>query len=329
MMLRSRRAQAPLALAILAPLTTGIVACSDAIDPVHDDPLRDVQEMQIYQVMAERMAVLNHTREANDNLRQTVGWLPEPLNPQLYGHTFSYESATGWAWSQDPEVADNAVRVTWYQLSGGTVALPPSVQGHIDLTDLGHPDMAELRVRVSAGSMALADYDLRSGVAETATTSTRTLEVNGFVGDGERQVQLDVRETEEVSLATGDRAVRYSLSMQENGTPWEAVMSSDSSAATGAVAETFTGLIRLDGVTTRLELALQQEPSGPMTGSGQIMHDGSKIADVAVAEVLETTTLEFVRPDGSAFTRAQETRLQILVSALLILPLYHLPPYFT
>jgi hypothetical protein len=305
-------------------------ACGDSAGVV-DDPLAGLDELAIYAAVAERVGpagLLSHTTEANGNLRQAVGWPYGPFEAGMFGTTLIYVPQAGWTAASDrPPVATDVARVVWYQLSSGSVALPLVERGHVDLTDRGDPAGAHLRVRIVDGSArTLADYGLRVTRVESGTARTDEFVVDGPVGDGTRSMQVSLTDRESVASATGDRTSAQTLELTEAGFRYMAVLSADSAAATGASTARVTGVITLDGVTTRLELDVAEGSTGTVSGTGHVTHAGVRIADVEVAGAgLDMT---FTRPGGGAFTAAQQSRLGTLVSVLLM-PVLSVQTYFS
>lgn len=315
---------------ILLPLLAfGLPACGDGVEPVGGDALACVKELDIHAAAVDRLGLLDHTREPNGNLRQAVGWPRVPFDAGLFGSKLVYDSQqAGWTAAQDPAVAPDVIRVTWYQLSDQTVALPLSERGHIDLTDRGgNATGSRLRVSIIDGaSVQLANYTLDLGHTESASTRSESLRANGFVGNGVRQLQITLDEHESVDLATDDRASSVNVDFAEDGFLYAASVTADSTAATGVSTVRFTGSTTLGGVITRLNLDVEERPTVPLAGTGFVTCAGARIAEVEVSG--NQMDLAFTRPDGGAFTAAQQTRLGTLV-AVLLTPVLSVQAYFS
>lgn len=311
---------------VLATAALALAACGDGAGLV-EDPLAGLDELALYAATAERVGLLGHTTEANSNLRQAVGWPGGPFDPAIFGTTRVYDPQTGWGPADDrPAPAPDVARVVWYQFSGGSVALPLVERGHIDLTDLGDPVGSRLRVRILDGAGAeLGDYTMRVARSESGTAISDEFRAEGSLGDGTESVQLSLLEQESVSLASGDRTSSQTLELNDTGYRYSAVLTADSAAATGMETARVTGVITLDGVTTRVELDMAESPGVELSGTGHVTHAGVRIADVdVVGAALDMT---FTRPDGGAFTAAQRSRLGTLVSVLLM-PVLSVQTYF-
>jgi hypothetical protein len=298
----------------------------DSIGP-GENPLAGLDELAIYNATATRVTLLHPTTEPSGNLRQAVGWPTGPFDPTLLGHTMVYEPGTGWtAVVDDPPASADAIGVVWYQLTGQSVAQPLAVRGHVDLVDQGGSGLTSVQVTITnAAGAELADYSLSTTGSETATTRTHRLDVDGFFGDGTRSVRVTFLDDNSQALATSDRQSRREAGITETGFSWGAVATADSVAATGVATVDYTGQVTVDGITTRLEMVLDQQASGVTTGTGAVFHRGTLLANIAVAGAqLEMT---FTRPDGQAYTSAQQARLGTLV-AVLLMPFSSLQAYF-
>jgi hypothetical protein len=324
---RPRRTQARILPVLLPLVALGLSACGDSVEP--DDPLAGLDELAIYAAIADRLGVLDHTTEANSNLRQAVGWPTGSLDAGLFGSALVYDPQSGWMVAPDePGVAPNAVRVTWYRFTGQSVSLPLSQQGRIDLTDQGSAATeSRLRVHIVGGTASqLADYTLQIGHTESAAVRTEHLRAQGFVGDGARQLQLTYREDESLSVATGDQTSSHVVNLADAGFTYAASVQADSTAATGVATARFSGSVTVDGVTTRLELDMEEQPGAALSGTGSVTHAGVKIADVAVSG--NQLDMVFTRPDGGSFTGAQRSRLGTLV-VVLLMPVLSVQEYFS
>jgi hypothetical protein len=313
----SRRVLVPVALAAI------VLACGDPATP--EDPLAGLDEMAIYSAIVDRMGLLSHTTEANNNLRQAVSWPDGPFDPGMFGQSFAYEPGAGWMATEDQAVASNMARVTWYRFNGGAVAIPVSARGYIDLTHQPDPAAFRLRVQIVADpGTELADYTIRLVQGQSAATPT-LFRVDGVVGDGIRDLQVKVQEEHAVAAPTGNSTSLHNLELTEGAFRYVAVVTADSAAATGQTRAGVTAFVTLDGVTTRLELDVEGAGAA-ISGAGFVSHAGVRIAEVAVTG--GELDMTFTRPDGAAFTSAQRSRLGTLVT-ILLMPVWSVQTYFS
>jgi hypothetical protein len=309
-------------------------ACSDATDP-GNDLLADLNEMAIYGAMVEELTLFNHTAEANANLRLALGSaIPpaEPIPPELFGHTLKYDQDTGgWIAESVPAVPDHVLRVSWYQLSGSSVAVPTVDRGFIELTQRADPELARLDVRAVRTDNApttLADYTARFGETSTATTLTRAFEAAGTVSDGERQLAFEIREAETEPLGNGEGTNSVRLALSNARLAYHVVLDEARDPQTGAMTVTLAARVTVEGVESRVDLTLEEAAGGAVNGAGSLHHGGRKIADVAVSGTSTSPRWTFTRPDGSTYTGNQERRLGDLISIMLI-PLSVAGQYFS
>jgi hypothetical protein len=309
---RTRQPRSPLMLVCL--VTLGLGACDDGGPAV--DPLAGLDELAIYAAAVDRLGLLSPSREPHDNLRQAVGWPTGPFDSALFGETLVYQPPAGWTVAQGrPPVGGDVIRVIWYPFNHGVVSDPGTERGHVDLARL-EAAATEVDVRiVDAASTTLADYRLGNTRSESVAVRVEVFQVAGFLGDGARQLQLALHERRVEWVATGNAETSYSLQLSEAGFSYAMSIEADSTAATGAQVVRLVGSVTLGGVTSRVELEMEEASGAPLAGAGFVTHGGVRIANVAVAG--SDLQMTFVRPDGRGFTSAQQTRLGTLVHVLI------------
>jgi hypothetical protein len=300
-------------LPLLLLVSLALPACDGSTEPDVELPFN---ELTIHAALLERLAVFNHSIEANANLGLALEYRMrdfEPIAPELLGETLIY-NFDQLEWQVDegaPARPANMLRVTWYPLSGSS---PTSQEprGYVDLTRQTDPTMERVHVavvRTTPSPGNLTDYFLRYGTAEAGGVETRTFEALGSLSDGSRTV--DLRHQEITSeTATGGITAIHDLEISDAGIRYTSVMDASITGAMESVNLVMT--VVLDGATTRVELDVQ-EPTGQVSsGTGEIRHNGAKVADVSIAG----DQMTFTTPSGGSFRSAQRSRLGNLVGAM-------------
>jgi hypothetical protein len=312
-------------LPLLVLLTVvALPACDGTTEPIEDLPFN---ELAIHAAVIQRLAVFNHSIEANANVGQAFdsGIRDfEPIPAELLGNTLIYSfDDLEWMVDEDaPARPDDAVRVTWYPLTGSSIT-SQEPRGYVDLTRLTDPTLERIHVavvRTAASPAQLTNYSLRYGTSEADGVETRTFQADGTVSDGSRTVDLGLQEITSETQA-GDLSATLDLSISDEGIDYTAVMDASRSETTEALNLVMT--VVLDGATTRVELDVQEVTGQTSTGTGEVRHNGVKVADITISGV----QMNFIRPSGGSFGSAQSTRLGQLVNALFN-PLLMVEVYF-
>jgi hypothetical protein len=299
-------------------------ACDGTTEPAEDLPFN---ELTIHAAVLERLVVFNHSIEANANVGQAFESRIrefESIPAEFLGNTLVY-SFDHLEWMVDEDAAArpaNAVRVTWYPLTGSSIT-SQETRGYVDLTRHTDPTLERVHVavvRTGTSPANLTDYFLRYGTSEAGGVETRIFEADGTVNDGSRTVDLSLEETTSESQ-TGDVSATLNLSLSDAGIDYTAVM--DASLGETAEAVNLVMTVVLDGATTRVELDVQEVTDQTSTGTGEVRHNGVKVADITISGA----QMNFIRPSGGSFGTAQSTRLSNLVNALFN-PLMMVDVYF-
>jgi hypothetical protein len=299
-------------------------ACDGTTEPAEDLPFN---ELTIHAAVLERLVVFNHSIEANANVGQAFESRIrefEPIPAEYLGNTLVY-SFDHLEWMVDEDAAArpaNAVRVTWYPLTGSSIT-SQETRGYVDLTRHTDPTLERVHVavvRTGTSPANLTDYFLRYGTSEAGGVETRIFEADGTVNDGSRTVDLSLQETTS-ETQTGDVSATLNLSLSDAGIDYTAVM--DASLGETAEAVNLVMTVVLDGATTRVELDVQEVTDQTSTGTGEVRHNGVKVADITISGA----QMNFIRPSGGSFGTAQSTRLSNLVNALFN-PLMMVDVYF-
>jgi hypothetical protein len=300
---------------LLLAVGVALPACDGTTEPEVELPFN---ELAIHSALLERLVVFNHSIEANANLGLAFDSPVrdfEPIPAELLGRTLAYNfDDLEWQVDEDADARPaNSLRVRWYPLTGSSL-LTPDPRGYIDLTRQTdtNPDMERVHVAVvrTAGSPGtLTDYSMRFGTTPAGTGETRTFEADGWVSDATRAVDFRLLEVTTLS-ANGTVTASQDLEISDAGITYTSVLAATRTTTAETVHLVMT-LVR-DGATTRVVLDVQ-EPTGQTTsGTGEIWHDGVKVADVAIAG----DQMTFTRPSGGSFRSAQSTRLGNLVGAM-------------
>jgi hypothetical protein len=299
-------------------------ACDGTTEPAEDLPFN---ELTIHAAVLERLVVFNHSIEANANVGQAfesrIREL-ESIPAEFLGNTLVY-NFDHLEWMVDEDAAArpaNAVRVTWYPLTGSSVT-SQETRGYVDLTRLTDPTLERVHVavvRTGTSPANLTDYFLRYGTSQAGGVETHRFEADGTVSDGSRTVDLALQEITSETQA-GAVSATLNLSLSDAGIAYTAVM--DASLAETAEAVNLVMTVVLDGATTRVELDVHEVTGQTSTGTGEVRHNGVKVADITIAGA----QMNFIRPSGGSFGTAQSTRLGHLVNALFN-PLMMVDAYF-
>lgn len=299
----------------------GVAGCGDsAIDPP-DDLLDGLDELAIHAVVTDRLAIFGHTTEANAVLRHALGATLRELASvpgEWMGGTAVYDPDTqSWAVEgDDPDVPANVARITWYAMSGSFVAVPVQERGYIDLVEAGDPALRTIGITATAtgdATAVLADYVLTFGESETGSSRTERFEANGFVGDGTRQLNFQVREEEVEPVGAGTESFAYSLALASPGFNYLGTVDEVIGGPAAPEAVELVVSATVDGVLTRLALELQGPSQATLQGGGTLRHAGQHIADIAMTG----TQMVFTSPDGRTYSAAQQQRLGTLALILL------------
>jgi hypothetical protein len=320
---RSTHAMVP-TLALIALGTLALGACGDGTSDPATDPLAGLDELALYAATADRLSLLQATEEPHQNLRQAVGW-PRGSYEGLFGTARVFETGVGWVADEEALIGPDEIRVAWYRFTGDAMAMPPTVRGHASLLRLTHPTLTAVRVNLvheSAG--VVGDYALRVGTTATAQTSTDHLWASGLLGNGSRNLEFTLNQEEILGLASWDQML--TLMLAEGAFAYNATVIADSTMATGATSVDFTATVTLDGVASRVDIELDVDAAGTMTGTGSITHAGTRIANLAAAG--PDLQITFTRPDGGTFSAAQQLRLRTLIDTVLM-PVASLQTYFS
>jgi hypothetical protein len=302
-----------LVLPLLLLVSVALPACDGSTEPFVELPFN---ELAIHAALLERLAVFNHSIEANANLGLALESPMrdfEPISIELLGETLIF-NFTHLEWQVDEDALArpaDMLRVTWYPLSGSS-PVSPEPRGYVDLTRQADPTMERVHVavvRTASSPGNLTDYFIRYGTTEAGGVETRTFEAQGSLSDGSRTV--DLRHQEITSQhATGDTTATHDLEISDAGINYASVMDASITGTMESVNLVMT--LVLDGATTRVELDIQ-EPTGQVrSGTGEIRHNGVKVADISIAG----DQMAFATPSGGSFRSAQLTRLRNLVGAM-------------
>jgi hypothetical protein len=305
-----------LPLPLLLAVGVALAACDGTTEPEVDLPFN---ELAIHSALLERLVVFNHSIEANANLGLAFDSRVrdfEPIPAELLGRTLVYNfDDLEWQVDEgaDPRPA-NSLRVRWYPLTGSAL-LTPEPRGYIDLTrqtdsapNMERVHVGVVRTAVSPGN--LTDYFIRYGTTTAGTAETRTFEADGWVSDATRAVAFRLREVTTLA-ANGTVTASQDLEISDAGITYTSVLAGTRTATSETLSLVMT-IVR-EGATTRVELDVQ-EPTGQVSsGTGEVRHDGVKVADIAVAG----DQMTFTRPSGGSFRTAQSRRLTDLVGAML------------
>lgn len=302
---------------------------SDALSP-EDDPLRGIDELAIHEALIDNLAVLRHSAGASANVRLALDSQAPPGAPlpaHLYGHTLRVDTlADGWVAEADQAVPVSTVRVLWYDTSNAAITIPLVLRGHVDLTDLGDPTFERVRLRAVRSGEAdpAADYEMRFGTVLTAATRTSRFDASGQVrDDGARALQLDRGEEVVEQLATGDAAATFHIDVTGTGFRYRTSIEEGWTAASETTRAVLVTSVTIDGVTTGLELDLEERSGQPTSGTGLVRHAGRVVAHLVAGD----SQLTFTQTDGGRLSDNQQRRLGTLVSVLLS-PLPALQAYF-
>jgi hypothetical protein len=300
-------------LPLLLLFSMALPACDGSTEPVVELPFN---ELTIHAAILERLAVFNHSIEANTNLGLALEHPMrhfEPLATELLGQTliYNFDELEWQVDAQAPAPPANTLRVTWYPLSGSSVT-SPEPRGYVDLTRQTDPTMERVQVavvRTATSPGNLTDYFIRYGSTEVGGVETRTFEAEGSLSDGSRTV--DLRHQEITSeTATGDTTATHDLKISDSGISYTSVMDASITGALESVNLVMS--VVLEGATTRVALDIQEVTGQVSSGTGEIHHNGVKVADVSIAG----DQMTFATPSGGSFRSAQLTRLRNLVGAM-------------
>lgn len=326
---RSSIVAVSLRLALLILVGAALPACDSTTQP-DDGALDQLNELAIHAAILERLTPFNQSAEANVNLRLAFGApvraLP-PFSPALFGETveYSFDELT-WQVAEDrPDVSDDVLRVIWYQVADQS-HIQQAERGYVDLTRLPDGEMDRVRVqavRTADPQVAVTDYVLRFGTTTTGNVETHRFQVEGSVSDGTKQVGLDHEELWTEDSATGTVSSSLDMMLSDAGFLYTASLQGTGTTAPLTESAAIVAATTIAGVTTRLELDVEESSGATSSGSGEIFHDGIKLANVAITNDLMT----FTRPAGGSFTSNQQRRLETLV-AVLFNPLLVADAYF-
>lgn len=326
---RSGSCAVPLRLALILVVGAALPACDGTTEP-DDGALDQLNELAIHAAMLDRLTPFNHSVEANDNLRLAFGApmraLP-PIAPELFGETVEYrfDELTWQVAESRSAVPDDVLRVIWYQVIDNS-NIQEAERGYVDLTRLPDAEMDRVHVqavRTAAPEATVTDYVLRFGTTTAGTVETYRFEVTGSVSDGTKQVGLDHEETRTEDSATGTEGSTLEMTLSDAGFLYTASLQGTGTTSPLAESATIVASTTIAGVTTRLDLEVQETSGQTSTGSGEVFHDGIKLANVTISG----DQMTFTRPAGGSFTAAQRQRLGTLV-AVLFNPLLVADQYF-
>jgi hypothetical protein len=316
-------------LALLVLVGAALPACDSTTEP-DDGALDQLNEMAIHAAILERLTPFNHSVEANVNLGLAfdapVRALP-PFSPALFGETVEYSfDELAWQVAEGrPEVPDDVLRVIWYQVTDES-HIEQAERGYVDLTRLPDAEMDRVRVqavRTATPQAAVTDYVLRFGTTTAGNLQTHRFEVMGSVSDGTKQVGLDQVEIWAEDSTTGTVSSSLELTLSDTGFLYTASLQGTGTTAPLTESAAIVASTTIAGVTTRLDLDVQGTSGQTSSGSGEIFHDGVKLANVAISN----NQMTFTRAAGGSFTSNQQRRLETLV-AILFNPLTVADQYF-
>jgi hypothetical protein len=291
-------------------------ACDGTTEPAEDLPFN---ELTIHAAVLERLVVFNHSIEANANVGQAFESRIrefESIPAEFLGNTLVY-SFDHLEWMVDEDAAArpaNAVRVTWYPLTGSSIT-SQETRGYVDLTRHTDPTLERVHVavvRTGTSPANLTDYFLRYGTSEAGGVETRIFEAEGSVSDGTKQVGLDLEEITSEDSAAGTMSSSLEMMLSDAGFLYTASLQGTGTTAPLTESAAIVASTTIAGVTTRLELDVQGLSGQTSSGSGEIFHDGIKLANIAISN----NQMTFTKAAGGSFTDNQQRRLESLVAAL-------------
>jgi hypothetical protein len=228
---------------------------------------------------ARRLAAIT-PRPAKQGLSASMMAIPTAVA----GKTFVYDIATGTYIPSDRELlASNIVRFILYALDPVTLApADPLVEtGYVDLIDRSVGTTQAAQVIVVSGNTTYLDYNITA----TSTASSGRVTVIGYVSDGSRRANLNLRS---VLTFTGGLTLSYSLTVPDREVSIGLTLSaSDISQPTGTISVNL--LIKGPNGTVAM--------TGQFTSTTGVLHVRISGASFATITTNGTTTT-ITRDDG-------------------------------
>ena len=253
------------------------------------------------------------TRTPQSLLRQAQATVMFTVPEELYGLTYVYnpDANDGFgAWEVDEartSAPANGVRAIWYLTNDEGYVTPLQEQGYLDITNVtvaGIPGIRLQIVRTTGGSVTLADY--AQGYLPTETTAGwgEQLELEGTFSDGTDEVEVDLHLDAQGSNSTYDETYLWDLQFDgpDGSYSWQLDGSWDESAS--SYDDAYDISITRGADVTALELDMTGMDGE--NGTGQLSHNGSTIANIAITE----SEFAFSRPGGGSFSQQEIADLE-------------------
>ena len=245
---------------------------------------------------------------------------------ELLGQTFVWSTAED-AWVADASrtgAPADGVRVIWYVADQfGDIAVPLSERGYIDVRDVSTSALDRLAieaVRTVGGTLTVADYIYGHRSTDDDVDWTEHVVLEGTFTDGTASLEVAAVLDDAGSWTTGDQAYRWSLSFDGPEGSYTWVLEGSLEGATETETGLFDVTVTRDGVATVLALDFE----GPQDGAGTLSHRGVVIANIDMVD----DDMVLSQPAGGSFTAEQATRLETVISTMIIygpLLLFSLP----
>lgn len=245
--------------------------------------------------------------------------------PELMGATFVYDPAEE-AWVVDDTATGappEGIRVTWYAMDGARFPITSQVLGHIDLTDQDADGLSRLGVKVvatvSGAPVTLTEYTV--GSVKTGDVEwTERFEAVGWVDDGTRRLDFDIRGEGSGNEDTGDTTFSYDMLVEGPEGSYELELDRVVDGATETTDETWLVTVQESTGTTELLLGFSGSTNAPDI-AGTLRHAGQIVARIAAAS---GGTLEYTTADGERYSGTERQQLESLIATMVSTAGYYL-----
>lgn len=239
----------------------------------------------------------------------------------LLGQTVVFDnSEQGQGWVVDSArtgAPANGVRIIWYSIdSAGNLIQPLTEQGYVDLTDeddgTGSRIGIEMVATAGSGNTVLADFTERLDSTSTGTAAVTDFQAAGFFRGAGETVDFSVDYEVSTDTLSGDSDILIAVTLDGTEGVYTLQIDGTESGSDGAIDQAITADMVRAGITTVLNLDLSVSGTGAQSGTGNLVHDGSSVVDIAI----DGTDFQYTEPGGDRLGGGASADVDYLVRAL-------------
>ena len=223
---------------------------------------------------------------------------------ELQGTTFVWDfEAGGYVPSEETGAPADGVRFVYYEMDGPIPAEPLVERGRLDLIDASTTAAARLEVLLvqNAGNVTLADYFVQASIVSNLETTTATLSSEGYVSDGEEQLDFTIGMTQAGAEDESSFSDDAEIVIENDAAGARLILDYEFDADESGQTESGEFTIEKDGNEAVFQYAMEGTDVLD-TIEGELLFNGG---EVVIFSAEGDEEIEYTRPDGSALTQTE------------------------